>query len=164
MRSSCNLEGDSDQRRRRNDPPIAYRTAGVPALFLHRDHRGRGYTRVTPHNEFQLIRDDDPAAAIALGLSRPGFSVPVISAIAHAANVVDCLIWRRLQPVLRRRLRPFIVGSDIRQRYARRLRLVRTRIRLWRRLKVQARCRENTSFRLSGRGMKDDIRLAGTLV
>ena len=27
------------------------------------------YTRVTPHNEFQLIRDNDPAAAIALGLS-----------------------------------------------------------------------------------------------
>ena len=27
------------------------------------------YTRITPHNEFQLIRDNDPAAAIALGLS-----------------------------------------------------------------------------------------------
>jgi putative membrane protein len=27
------------------------------------------YTRVTVHNEFQLIRDNDPAAAIALGLS-----------------------------------------------------------------------------------------------
>ena len=31
------------------------------------------YTRVTPHNEFQLIRDDDPAAAIALGLRLVGF-------------------------------------------------------------------------------------------
>jgi putative membrane protein len=51
------------------------------------------YTRVTPHNEFQLIRDNDPAAAIALGLSLVGFSLPVVSAIAHAANVVDCLIW-----------------------------------------------------------------------
>src|SRR6266700_7942806 len=50
------------------------------------------YTRVTPHNEFQLIRDNDPAAAIALGLSLLGFSLPV-SAIAHSANVVDCLIW-----------------------------------------------------------------------
>jgi putative membrane protein len=27
------------------------------------------YTRVTPHDEFQLIRDNDPAAAIALGLT-----------------------------------------------------------------------------------------------
>ena len=51
------------------------------------------YTRVTPHNEFQLIRDNDSAAAIALGLSLVGFSLPVVSAIAHSANVVDCLIW-----------------------------------------------------------------------
>jgi putative membrane protein len=51
------------------------------------------YTRVTPHNEFQLIRDNDPAAAIALGLSLLGFALPVVSAIAHSANVLDCLIW-----------------------------------------------------------------------
>ena len=51
------------------------------------------YTRITPHNEFQLIRDNDPAAAIGLGLSLLGFTLPVVSAIAHAANVVDCLIW-----------------------------------------------------------------------
>src|ERR1700761_8152927 len=51
------------------------------------------YTRVTPHNEFQLIRDNDPAAAIALGLSLLGFVLPVVSAIAHSANVLDCLIW-----------------------------------------------------------------------
>jgi len=51
------------------------------------------YTRVTPHDEFQLIRDNDPAAAIALGLSLVGFVLPVVSAIAHSANIVDCLIW-----------------------------------------------------------------------
>jgi putative membrane protein len=51
------------------------------------------YTRITPHDEFQLIRDNDPAAAIALGLSLLGFTLPVVSAIAHSANVVDCLIW-----------------------------------------------------------------------
>ena len=51
------------------------------------------YTRITPHDEFQLIRDNDPAAAIALGLSLLGFVLPVVSAIAHASNVVDCLIW-----------------------------------------------------------------------
>ena len=51
------------------------------------------YTRITPHNEFQMIRDNDPAAAIALGLSLLGFVLPVVSAIAHSANVVDCLIW-----------------------------------------------------------------------
>ena len=51
------------------------------------------YTRVTPHDEFQLIRDNDPAAAIALGLSLLGFTLPLVSAIAHSANIVDCLIW-----------------------------------------------------------------------
>ena len=51
------------------------------------------YTRITAHNEFQLIRDNDPAAAIALGLSLLGFTLPLVSAIAHSANVWDCLIW-----------------------------------------------------------------------
>jgi putative membrane protein len=51
------------------------------------------YTRVTPHDEFKLIRDNDPAAAIALGLSLLGFVIPVVSAITHTANVIDCLIW-----------------------------------------------------------------------
>src|SRR6478609_2447101 len=51
------------------------------------------YTWVTPHNEFKLIRDNDPAAAVALGLSLVGFVLPVVSAIAHSANVWDCLIW-----------------------------------------------------------------------
>ena len=51
------------------------------------------YTRVTAHDEFKLIRDNQPAAAIALGLSLLGLVLPVVSAIAHAANVVDCLIW-----------------------------------------------------------------------
>src|SRR3984893_11831894 len=51
------------------------------------------YTRVTPHDEFRLIRDNDPAAVIALRLSLLGFVLPVVSAIAHSANVVDCLVW-----------------------------------------------------------------------
>jgi putative membrane protein len=51
------------------------------------------YTRITPHNEFELIRNNNAAAAIALGLSLLGFSLPLISAIAHSANVWDCMIW-----------------------------------------------------------------------
>jgi len=51
------------------------------------------YTRVTPHDEFLLIRENNPAAAIALGLSLLGFVLPLVSAIAHSANVWDCLIW-----------------------------------------------------------------------
>jgi putative membrane protein len=51
------------------------------------------YTRITPHDEFQLIRDNVPGAAISLGLSLLGFVLPVVSAMTHAANVIDCLIW-----------------------------------------------------------------------
>jgi putative membrane protein len=51
------------------------------------------YMRVTPHDEFELIRNDCAPAAISLGLSLLGFVLPVISAIVHSANVIDCLIW-----------------------------------------------------------------------
>ena len=51
------------------------------------------YTRITPYDEFELIRNNNPAAAIALGLSLLGFSLPLVSAIAHSANVWDCMIW-----------------------------------------------------------------------
>jgi Domain of Unknown Function (DUF350)/Glutathionylspermidine synthase preATP-grasp len=51
------------------------------------------YTRITPHDEFALLRDNVPGAAIALGLSLVGFALPVASAIAHAENLID---WRQL--------------------------------------------------------------------
>ena len=51
------------------------------------------YTRITPYNEFELIRKNVPGAAIALGLSLLGFALPLASVIAHAENLVDCVIW-----------------------------------------------------------------------
>ena len=51
------------------------------------------YTRITPHDEFGLIRENVPAAAVALGLSLLGFVLPVASAIAHSANIVECVVW-----------------------------------------------------------------------
>ncbi len=51
------------------------------------------YTRITAHNEFELIRNNVPGAAISLGLSLLGFTLPVVSAMTHASNVIDCLIW-----------------------------------------------------------------------
>ena len=51
------------------------------------------YMRITTHNEFELIRNNVPGAAIALGLSLLGFTLPVVSAMTHAANVIDCVIW-----------------------------------------------------------------------
>jgi len=51
------------------------------------------YTWITPYNEFELIRDNKPAAAIALGMSLLGFVLPLVSAVTHSANILDCLIW-----------------------------------------------------------------------
>ncbi len=50
------------------------------------------YTRVT-HDEFELIRNNVPGAAVSLGLSLLGFTLPVASAIAHASNLLDCAVW-----------------------------------------------------------------------
>ena len=51
------------------------------------------YTRITPTDEFELIRNNVPGAAIALGLSLLGFALPVASVIAHTENLIDCVIW-----------------------------------------------------------------------
>jgi putative membrane protein len=51
------------------------------------------YTRITPDNGFALIRNNVPGAAIALGLSLLGFTLPMTSVIAHTENLVDCIIW-----------------------------------------------------------------------
>jgi len=51
------------------------------------------YTAITRHDEFTLIRNNVPGAAVALGLSAIGFALPLTSAIGHAANIVDCAIW-----------------------------------------------------------------------
>jgi putative membrane protein len=51
------------------------------------------YTRITSHDEFKLLEQNLPGAAIALGLSLLGFAIPLASAIAHSASVLDCAIW-----------------------------------------------------------------------
>jgi putative membrane protein len=51
------------------------------------------YTWITAHNEFDLIAQDKPGAAIALGLSLIGFALPLTSSIAHADGILDMAIW-----------------------------------------------------------------------
>jgi putative membrane protein len=68
---------------------LVYFCTGIVAVVLYL----LVYLRITPHDEFALIRDNVPSAAVALGLSLVGFVLPVVSAIVHSANVVDCLIW-----------------------------------------------------------------------
>ena len=74
--------------------------AGLPAFLLYLIVAGVliaayifVYTWITPHDEFALIRNNVPGAAIALGMSTVGFALPLTSAIGHANDVVDMAIW-----------------------------------------------------------------------
>jgi putative membrane protein len=60
---------------------------GLIALYL------ALYTLATAHNEFALIRKNVISAAVALGFSLIGFALPLGSAIVHAQNIVDCIVW-----------------------------------------------------------------------
>lgn len=51
------------------------------------------YTRLTPHREFQLIREGNPAAAIALAGAVIGFALPVSSVISYSVSILDFLVW-----------------------------------------------------------------------
>jgi putative membrane protein len=51
------------------------------------------YTRVTPHKEFRLIREGNPAAAIALSGALIGFAVPLSSVIEHSSYLLDFVVW-----------------------------------------------------------------------
>ncbi|HEY4342301.1 MAG TPA: DUF350 domain-containing protein [Steroidobacteraceae bacterium] len=51
------------------------------------------YTRLTAHDEFELIRHGKSAAAVALGGSLVAFALPLCSAIIHSVSLVDFVIW-----------------------------------------------------------------------
>lgn len=51
------------------------------------------YTWVTPHNEMELIRANNVAAAVAFGGALIGFALPLSSAITHSLSLLDCAIW-----------------------------------------------------------------------
>jgi putative membrane protein len=51
------------------------------------------YTRLTAHDEFELIRHGKSAAALALGGSLLAFALPLCSAIIHSVSLVDFVIW-----------------------------------------------------------------------
>lgn len=53
----------------------------------------RIYTWVTPHDELELIRANNPAAALAFGGAMLGFALPLSSAITNSLSILDCAIW-----------------------------------------------------------------------
>jgi len=51
------------------------------------------YTRLTPHREFSLIRENNSAAAIALGGALIGFSLPASNIITYSISLLDVVVW-----------------------------------------------------------------------
>ena len=52
-----------------------------------------GYTWLTQHPEWQLIREGNIAAATALCGAMVGFALPLASAIAHSVSLRDMVLW-----------------------------------------------------------------------
>ena len=74
--------------------------AGLPAFLIYFCVAGvlvtaylYVYMWVTPHDELALMRANNPAAAISLGLSVVGFALPLTSSIGHSDGIVDMTIW-----------------------------------------------------------------------
>jgi putative membrane protein len=53
----------------------------------------RFYSWITPHREWDLIRANNPAAAVAFGGALIGFALPLSSAITQSMSLVDCAVW-----------------------------------------------------------------------
>ncbi|MDP4944435.1 DUF350 domain-containing protein [Alishewanella sp. SMS8] len=68
---------------------LAYFALAIISLLLFI----RLYSWVTPHDEFGLIRANNPAAAVAFAGALIGFAWPLSSAITHSLSLLDCAIW-----------------------------------------------------------------------
>lgn len=58
------------------------------------------YTHVTPHREFDLIRQNNTAAAVALSGAVIGFALPVASVISHSVSLLDFAVWAIIAAVV----------------------------------------------------------------
>jgi putative membrane protein len=80
--------------------PFTLSLAGLPAFLAYFALAialllafGFIYTRLTSHDEFELILHGNSAAALALGGSLIAFVLPLSSSIVHAVSLMDFLIW-----------------------------------------------------------------------
>jgi putative membrane protein len=70
-------------------PFLAYLTVslGLIAVYL------AVYLQATGHRELALIRQNNLAAAIALGGSLVGYTLPLAVSIHNAQSILDCIVW-----------------------------------------------------------------------
>lgn len=67
------------------------------------------YTRMTPHKEFVLIRENNVAAAVALSGSVIGFAIPASNVIAYSVSLLDFVVWALIAGIVQ--LLGFLVTS-----------------------------------------------------
>lgn len=58
------------------------------------------YQWVTPYHERTLIRDGNPAAAIALGGALIGYVLPLASALSHTVSLMEFAVWATLAAII----------------------------------------------------------------
>ncbi|KQP31235.1 hypothetical protein ASF49_11755 [Methylobacterium sp. Leaf104] len=70
-------------------PFLAYLAValGLVAVYL------AVYLQATGHREIALIRRNNLAAAIALGGSLVGYTLPLAVSIHNAQSILDCIVW-----------------------------------------------------------------------
>ncbi|MGU3359975.1 DUF350 domain-containing protein [Methylobacterium sp. M6A4_1b] len=70
-------------------PFLAYLAValGLVALYL------GVYLQATGHREIALIRRNNLAAALALGGSLVGYTLPLAVSIHNAQSILDCIVW-----------------------------------------------------------------------
>lgn len=58
------------------------------------------YTRITPYDEFKLIRSGNVAASISLSGAVIGFTLPLASAVIHSVHPWDMMLWSAIALVV----------------------------------------------------------------
>lgn len=51
------------------------------------------YVRITPYREFQLIGENNQAAAVTLSGAVLGFTFPLLSAIYYTLSLAEMILW-----------------------------------------------------------------------
>lgn len=79
---------------------LVHSIGGIPAFLLYAAAGAAFlcafvsvYTWLTRHNEVQLIRAGNVAAAVGLGGNLIGFSIPLSRSIQQASSIPDLAIW-----------------------------------------------------------------------
>lgn len=58
------------------------------------------YTKITHHDEFDLIRKGNTAAAISLAGSLIGFSLPLAASVEYSESILDNALWATVSLVI----------------------------------------------------------------